>query len=107
MRTFVSLVFGLPVIFLAHVTLPYLYVGSCHTGAIPNCFCSLTSTIDPAMWMIFLPFLLAWICYNYVFCNCGISGLASRRLLRWPISFVLAFLSLWLELIWIFNTFGS
>ncbi len=107
MRSILWLIAGFLVVFGAHVTLPYQYVSGCRTGALPDFFCSLTSTLDPAIWMIFLPFALACTGYNYVLCRCGLSGLANCRLFRWPIAFVAAFLSLWVELFWIFNTFGS
>lgn len=67
----------------------------------------MTSSIDPAVWMILFPFVVACIAYNYVFRKWGMSALATRRLIRWPLAFSVAFLSLWLEMVWILNTFGS
>jgi hypothetical protein len=107
MRSALWLVIGVLAVFGAHVALPYLYISGCRSGALPELLCSLTGGIDPAYWMIFGPFALAYVGYNFVFYRCGISWLANRRLVRWPIAFVAAFLSHWAEMVLILNTFGS
>lgn len=107
MRSALWLVVGFLAVFGAHVALPFLYISGCRSARLPEFLCSLTRDSDPAYWMILLPFVLAWIGYNFVFYRCGISGLSTRRLVRWPIAFVAAFLSHWVEMIWILNTFGS
>jgi hypothetical protein len=103
----VLLVAGCLVVCCAHVGLPYLYVSADRSGTLPDWLSSMTEAIDPALWAILFPAALACIAYGYVFRRCGVPGLASRRLIRWPAALAAAFISLWAQMYLMFNSFGS
>jgi hypothetical protein len=107
MRSVLWLVVGVVAVFGAHVALPYLFISGCRSAAMPESIGLLAQGLDPAFWMIFAPFALACVGYNFVFYRAGSSRPANRRLVRWPIALVAAFLSHWVEMCWILNTFGS
>jgi hypothetical protein len=107
MRSIVLLCVGGASVFAAHVALPFLFVSASRSGWIPRRLDSLTNMVDPAIWLILLPFVIAFFGYNYVFGRCGMSDLAKRPLIRWVMAFVAALSSLWLEMFVVFNTFGS
>jgi hypothetical protein len=106
-RSSTWLIVGVVAVFGAHVVLPFLFMSASRSRYMSGWIVSLASAIDPAIWMIVTPFLLACIGYDYVFRHCRIAGFSSRRIVRWPIAFVIAFFSLWAGMTWIFNTFGS
>jgi hypothetical protein len=106
-RSTVLLCMGTALVFGAHVVVPFLFIGACNSGWIPTPFVLFVDMVDPAIWMIFLPFALAVIAYNYVFGHCGFSGFRRRYVARWVTAFVAALTSSLVGLPLIFNTFGS
>src|SRR5262245_43512810 len=107
MRAAAILVAGTIGVFAAHVWLPFLFVSASRSGVLPQWLDALPEAMDPGLWLILLPAVLAVAAYNLVFRHSGVAGMANRRWIRWPMAFVAAFLSMWVLMFVIFNSFGS